>query len=239
MSNEYSFVEIPNNNKKKKIECIRPPPPYGIHTHTQQSPGIDLGAKSIHEYSILKSSLYTRVIECNIIYNIIYVILFCHIKRSLSAITAATGRNDVYLSQTEHDVGCKLQLWTLFVGCKTVYAERTRVEVPSDACASGCWTPYGWYVFCDSLANVYRVQPGAPEPEMVVATATDPVSAKRGNGSSGPGALVCPTKHGFVLYAVNQDNCLTVIMIIIIKIVIFTILLLVRECHVIKTFFRV
>ncbi|XP_016656351.2 cilia- and flagella-associated protein 43 [Acyrthosiphon pisum] len=129
---------------------------------------------------------------------------------TLSAITAATGRNDVYLSQTEHDVGCKLQLWTLFVGCKTVYAERTRVEVPSDASASGCWTPYGWYVFCDSLANIYRVQPGAPEPEMVVmTTAADPISAKRGSGSGGPGALVCPTKQGFMLYAVNQDNRLT------------------------------
>ncbi|XP_060835448.1 cilia- and flagella-associated protein 43 isoform X2 [Rhopalosiphum padi] len=127
---------------------------------------------------------------------------------NLSAITAAAGRNDVYLSQTEHDVGCKLQLWTLFVSCKTVYAERTRVELPSDASPSGCWTPYGWYVFCDSLANVYRVQPGAPEPETVVATTADPISAKRGNGG-GPGALVCPSKQGFVLYAVNQDNRLT------------------------------
>ncbi|XP_060871614.1 cilia- and flagella-associated protein 43 isoform X4 [Metopolophium dirhodum] len=156
------------------------------------------------------SRVYARVIEYKIIYNIIYdMILSCHVKRSLSAITAATGRNDVYLSQTEHDVGCKLQLWTLFVGCKTVYAERTRVEVPSDASASGCWTPYGWYVFCDSLANVYRVQPGAPEPEMVATAAADPIPAKRGSGSGGPGALVCPTKQGFVVYAVNQDNRLT------------------------------
>lgn len=164
--------------------------------------------------SLAQFTPLTRVIEYNIIYNIIFVMLSCHIKRSLSAITAATGRNDVYLSQTEHDVGCKLQLWTLFVGCKTVYAERTRVEVPSDASPSGCWTPYGWYVFCDSLANVYRVQPGAPEPEMVVTTEADPISAERRSG--GPGALVCPTKQGFVLYSVSQDNRITVIMIIII-----------------------
>lgn len=158
-------------------------------------------------------------------------------SRSLSAITVATGRNDVYLSQTEHDVGCKLQLWTLFVGCKTVYAERTRVEVPSDASPSGCWTPYGWYVFCDSLANVYRVQPGAPEPEMVVTTEADPISAERRSGG-GPGALVCPTKQGFVLYAVSQDNRITVIMIIIIiEIVIFTIIRTVYGCHVIRTYF--
>lgn len=135
-----------------------------------------------------------------------------HYTCSLSAITAPTSRNDVYLSQTEHDVGCKLQLWTLFLSCKTVYAERTRVEMPSDALASGCWTPSGWYVFCDSLANVYRVQPGAPEPEMVVATA-DPISTKRGNGG-GPDTLLCSNKQGFVLYAVNQDNRLTVNIII-------------------------
>lgn len=149
--------------------------------------------------------------------------MFCHIKHSLSAITTATGRNDVYLSQTEHDVGCKLQLWTLFVGCKTVYAERTRVKVPSDASASGCWTPYGWYVFCDSLANVYRVQPGAPEPEMVVTTTADSISSASRDGSSsgGPRALVCPSKQGFVLYAINQENRLTVMILMIIIIIIF------------------
>uniref|UniRef100_A0A2S2PQN4 Uncharacterized protein n=1 Tax=Schizaphis graminum TaxID=13262 RepID=A0A2S2PQN4_SCHGA len=155
---------------------------------------------------------------------------------NLSAITAAAGRNDVYLSQTEHDVGCKLQLWTLFVSCKTVYAEKTRVEVPSDAMPSGCWTPYGWYVFCDSLANVYRVQPGAPEPETVVATTADPISAKRGNCGD-PGALVCPSKQGFVLYAVNQDNRLTVIIVIIIIEMVFS--MNVYVCHVEKESFIV
>lgn len=155
--------------------------------------------------------------------------MFCHTKRSLSAITAATGRNDVYLSQTEHDVGCKLQLWTLFVGCKTVYAEKTRVEVPSDASASGCWTPYGWYVFCDSLANVYRVQPGAPEPEMVVTTTADSISSANRDGSSsgGPDALVCPSKQGFVLYAINQENRITVMIIMILLLLFFTTILVV------------
>lgn len=129
---------------------------------------------------------------------------------SLSAITT-TGRNDVYLCQTELDVGCMLQLWTLHVACKTVYAERTKVKAPSGATGSGCWTPYGWYVFCDSLANVYRVQPGSSEPEIVVTTALDSISEKYGSDDDVPVALVCPSKQGFVLYAVNQSCQLTVI----------------------------
>jgi len=122
-------------------------------------------------------------------------------------------RNDVYLCQTELDVGCMLQLWTLFVASKTVYADRTLVKVPPDATGSGCWTPYGWYVFCDLLGNVYRVQPGAPEPEMVVTTAIHPVSVKLGSDDNVLTALVCPSKQGFMLYTVNQNCQLTVIMI--------------------------
>lgn len=129
------------------------------------------------------------------------------------------GRNDVYLCQTELDVGCMLQLWTLFLASKTVYAERTLVKAPPDATGSGCWTPYGWYVFCDSLGNVYRVHQGAPEPEMFVTTAVDPVSVKRGSDDDVVTPLVCPSKQGFVLYAVNQNCQLTVIMIDIIIII--------------------
>lgn len=106
-----------------------------------------------------------------------------------------------------------LQLWTLFLASKTVYAERTLVKAPPYATGSGCWTPYGWYVFCDSLGNVYRVQPGSPEPEMVVTTAVDPISVKRGSDDDFLTAMVCSSKQGFVLYAVNQGCQLTVIMI--------------------------
>lgn len=78
-------------------------------------------------------------------------------------------------------------------------------------------------MFCDSLGNVYRVQPGAPEPEMIVTTAVDPISVKRGSGEDLLTALVCPSKQGFVLYAVNQSCQLTVIMIdIIIIFIIYT-----------------
>jgi len=92
-----------------------------------------------------------------------------------------------------------------------VYAERNKVKAPSGATGSGCWTPYGWYVFCDSLANVYRVQPGSSEPEIVVTTALDSISEKYGSDDDVPVALVCPSKQGFVLYAVNQSCQLTVI----------------------------
>jgi len=121
------------------------------------------------------------------------------------------GRNDVYLCQTELDVRCMLQLWTLFVASKTVYAEKTLVKAPPDATGSGCWTPYGWYVFCDSLGNVYRVQPGAPEPEIVVTIAVDPLSSKSSSGDDVLTAMVCPSKQGFVLYAYNQSCQITVI----------------------------
>lgn len=139
-----------------------------------------------------------------------YIIIWTLSHRSLSAITT-TGRNDVYLCQTELDVGYMLQLWTLHVSCKTVYAERTKIKAPPGATGSGCWTPYGWYVFCDSLANVYRVQPDSPEPEIVVTTAIDPILEKYGSGDDVPVALVCPSKQGFVLYTVNQSCQLTVI----------------------------
>jgi hypothetical protein len=117
----------------------------------------------------------------------------------------------VYLCQTELDIGCMLQLWTLYVAYKTVYAEKTQVKVPPNTTASGCWTPHGWYVFCDSSANVYRVSPDTPEPEIVVKTAVDPILVKRDNGDDLPPVLVCPTKQGFVLYTVNQSCQLTVI----------------------------
>jgi len=79
-------------------------------------------------------------------------------------------------------------------------------------------------VFCDSLGNVYRVQPGAPEPEMVVKTAVDPILVKRDSGDDLLTAMVCPSKQGFVLYAVNQSCQLTVIIIDIIIIFIIYII---------------
>jgi len=108
---------------------------------------------------------------------------------------SATGRM-VYLSQTERDVKCRLQLWTMFTSCKTVYAKKTLVELPSDVdVRSGCWTPSGWFVFCDSSMNVYRTQPSTPKPEMCVEY-TENISEKR--------ALMCSTRHGFMLYTANR-----------------------------------
>ncbi|VVC45646.1 Hypothetical protein CINCED_3A007876 [Cinara cedri] len=115
-------------------------------------------------------------------------------------ILLSTGR-EIYLSQTERDVKCKLQLWTLFVSCKTVYAKNTLVGLQDDSnVGSGCWTSSGWFIFCDLSRNaVYRTQPCAPNPEMCIEYTR--------NDSEQTPALVCSIGHnrqGFVLYTSNE-----------------------------------
>ncbi|VVC42480.1 WD40/YVTN repeat-like-containing domain,WD40-repeat-containing domain [Cinara cedri] len=112
----------------------------------------------------------------------------------------STGR-EIYLSQTERDVKCKLQLWTLFFSCKTVYAKNMLVGLQDDSnVGSGCWTSSGWFIFCDLTRNaVYRTQPGAPNPEMCIEYTVN-------NFEQTP-ALVCSIGHhkqGFVLYTYNE-----------------------------------
>lgn len=130
---------------------------------------------------------------------------------------SATG-HDVWLSQTERcDVRCRLQLWTVFVGSKTVYADRTPVEpLPADV-GSGCWTPGGWFVFCGpSSADVYRVRPGAATPQPCGGADDD--AAGRGGadddaarrGGADHGAFVCHTRQGFAWYAAGRLTVSTV-----------------------------
>lgn len=127
-----------------------------------------------------KSSLNLPIVKYNLYF--IYSIL-------------ANGR-DIYLSQIERDMKCRLQLWTMFISCKIVYTKRTFVELPSNlSIESSCWTHSGWFVFCDSSMNVYRTQPSTPNPEMCIEyTGTNSKTC----------ALLCSTKQGFMLYTVNH-----------------------------------
>lgn len=117
--------------------------------------------------------------------------------KTLRSLLATSGR-EVYLSQTEQDVRCRLQLWTMFISCKTVYAEKTLVEVLPEGTdpGSGCWTPSGWFVFCGPSADVYRVQPCVFEPELCV--------KHDGSARHRTGSLIRPTRQGFVLYAAGE-----------------------------------
>ncbi|XP_050433883.1 cilia- and flagella-associated protein 43 [Adelges cooleyi] len=82
--------------------------------------------------------------------------------------------HNVYLNQTERgQVRCNLQLWTLMISSKTVYADKAVVRLPSDDTdvLTSCWTTSGWFLFCDGSMNVYRVRPdggGATDPEICV-----------------------------------------------------------------------
>lgn len=143
--------------------------------------------------------------------------------RSLS-----TAGRDVYLSLTERDVTCKLQLWTLFISCKTVYTEKISVNLPENVVIqSGCWTSSGWFVFCDTFMNVYRTQPSVPTPDVCV---------KYEENNSEPNALICPTKQGFILYTTKT---LTVSVIFVGFIVFSTIVhLTTYQCSVLQRFQR-
>lgn len=108
---------------------------------------------------------------------------------------SATGR-DVYLSLMERDVVCKLQLWTVLISSKTIYAEKTMVEFSDDAdFQSGCWTHSGWFVYCDISGKVYRTQPNTPSPELCFEYAAN---------SDKLCTLTCPTKQGFMIYSIND-----------------------------------
>lgn len=118
--------------------------------------------------------------------------LIWYIINSLSTI----GR-DIYLSQTERDVKCKLQLWTIYISSKTVYADKTHVDLPCNVVVeSGCWVPSGWFVFCDASTNVYRTQPTTPNPELCIE------STENYNSDQCP--LLCPNKQGFIMYTVGN-----------------------------------
>jgi hypothetical protein len=89
----------------------------------------------------------------------------------------------------------------VFIGCKTVYAERTQVNLPDHMdLESGCWALGGWFVFCDSSANVYRTQPGFGISEMCV----EHVGGISGKGERPCHPFLCPSKQGFVLYAADE-----------------------------------
>lgn len=117
-----------------------------------------------------------------------YNVCHCYSWCSLSDVAGT-----VYLSQSESGSKCRLQLWTMYVSCKTVLEERTPVELPADVdITSGCWTPSGWFVFCDSSMNVFQTRPSDPVPKMNIkynAEHTEQLFS-----------LVCPTKQGFVLH---------------------------------------
>jgi len=150
----------------REIVCCQ----YGIHS-----------AKPIVEVKSRNVFLFTH-----------YIYIYICVCFSLSAI----GRV-VYLSQIERDVKCKLQLWTMFISCKTISTKKTLVKLPSNVdVGSGCWTPSGWFVFCDSSMNVYRTQPGIPNAEMCIEHTED--------DSRKQCALMCSTKHGFMLYTANH-----------------------------------
>lgn len=108
----------------------------------------------------------------------------------------ATDRG-VYLSQIEHGVHYKLQLWTLFVSCMTIYTDKTLVNISNTVdIRSSCWSQNGWFVFCDSSMNVYRTRPNMPNPEICV--------EHIGNVSKSSYILMCSWKNGFILYTSNK-----------------------------------
>lgn len=111
------------------------------------------------------------------------------------SLSAVSDHDVVYLSQTERSVKCKLQLWTMYFGSKTVYTDRTLIKLPVDmVVVSGCWTSSGWFVFCDSSMDVYRIRAGAPNPEICVKYIEDNLKSSC--------ALISTSKLGFVLYTV-------------------------------------
>lgn len=99
------------------------------------------------------------------------------------------GGGVVYLSQTERDVKCRLQLWSVYVSYRTAYADKTAVELSDDADVDGqgCWTPSGWYVFSDSSTGVRRARADWPVSETFA----------RDVGVRGP---IVAGKSGFLLY---------------------------------------
>ncbi|XP_050530954.1 cilia- and flagella-associated protein 43 isoform X2 [Daktulosphaira vitifoliae] len=86
---------------------------------------------------------------------------------------SGSGHN-VYLNQIEKGEVCsKLQIWTFMISSKIVYADKFSVKLPSaktDICSS-CWLAGGWFLFCDSFMDVYRVQVDgsrASDPEIYI-----------------------------------------------------------------------
>lgn len=139
----------------------------------------------------------------------------------LAARSVADGGNDgVLLSVVECDVKSRMELWQMFVENRLVHAKRTPVDLPSGVyVGSGtrCWAPgesdRGWFVFCDSSANVYRVRPeiaAASTAELCVEYTVDG-GDRGGEGTPPVPAMLCPLAQGFVLHAAGRLTASTFI----------------------------